>query len=261
MKIFVVDKYVIMTVCIALLASVFVVSLAGVNAVPTGAQNETSLPIYAVETEDKVVALTLNAAWNDTDIDQILETLRQNNIKCTFFAVGTWVEKYPEAVKKILADGHEMGNHSYNHAHYNTLDIEKMCADMDACDKLLKAHGADSKLFRAPYGEYNEKVVEACEKTGRYCIQWDVDSLDWKGLSETEMTERILQRIHNGSIILLHNGTEQTADALPGIIKEIRAAGYEFKTVGELIYKDNYRIDHAGRQWKKENQPDESSSR
>ena len=249
MKIFVVEKYVALTIGIALCIVVTLSVLSGAESVATIATAEKILPIYSVETSEKKVALTLNAAWNDSDIDKILEILRRKNIKCTFFAVGTWIEKYPDAMKKIVAENHEVGNHSYNHAHFDTLDAEKMRADMDKCDALLKQYGADSKLFRAPYGEYNDTLTKECEKTGRYCIQWDIDSLDWKGLSEAEMTKRIIPRLNNGSIILFHNGTETTADALEGIIEKIEAEGYTFCTVGELIYKENYKIDHRGRQY------------
>lgn len=250
MRFFVVDKYAVLTVCIALVAVFAVGILFMAETAPVLSQNEGELPIYSVETDEKVVALTLNAAWDAHDIDEILKTLQKAEIKCTFFAVGTWLEKYPEAAKKILKEGHELGSHSYNHAHYGKLSATEIQADMDKCDAILKALGSNCNLFRAPYGEYNETVVKTCNATGRMCIQWDVDSLDWKGLSEAEMTERILPRLQNGSIILFHSGTKTTKDALPGIIEKIKAEGYGIKPVGEIIYKEGYQINHEGRQIK-----------
>lgn len=250
MRFLILDKYAVLTACVALIAVLIVVFVSATETAPVLSENGENLPIYSVETDEKVVALTLNAAWDAHDIDEILNTLSAENVKCTFFAVGTWLEKYPEAAKKILAAGHELGSHSYDHAHFNKLSADEMRMDMEKCENILKALGSDCTLFRAPYGEYNETVVKTCRETNRFCIQWDVDSLDWKGLSQQEMTDRILPRLQNGSILLFHSGTEKTKDALPAIIRKIKEAGYSFKPVGELIYKEGYSINHEGRQMK-----------
>ncbi|MDD6307856.1 MAG: polysaccharide deacetylase family protein [Clostridia bacterium] len=253
MRIFVMHKSVVITACIALFLSVFVTVFFVAEDTPTAGEAGKDLPIYSVETEDRKVAVTFNCAWNDTDIDKILACLAERNVKCTFFAVGTWLEKYPEAAKKLVAAGHELASHSYNHAHYNQLSKEEMLADMEKCDALLADLGAAPGLFRAPYGEYNALLVQTCKESGRYTIQWDIDSLDWKGISPQEMENRILPRLRCGSIILFHNGTEQTADALPAILDRIISEGYACTTVGELIYREDYIINHEGRQNKIEN--------
>ncbi|MBQ7953634.1 MAG: deacetylase, partial [Clostridia bacterium] len=116
-------------------------------------------------------------------------------------------------------------------------------------DKKIKdITGQKEVLFRAPYGEYNDLLVKTCEDTGRFCIQWDVDSLDWKGITADMIVKRVTEKIKNGSIVLLHNGAENTAEALPQLLCELKNAGYEFVTVSDLIYKDNYYIDHTGMQ-------------
>ena len=98
------------------------------------------------------------------------------------------------------------------------------------------------ELFRAPFGDYDNEVIETAEKLGLYTIQWDVDSLDWKDLSASEITKRVVKRVKNGSIVLFHNQGLHTAEALPQIILELKQQGYEFVTIGELIYKDNYQM-------------------
>ncbi len=249
MKIFIVRKRVILSAFAALLALLLLIPLARTAAEPAASTAQDALPIYAVETPEKKVAVTFNAAWDDSDIDSILATLAAYDCKCTFFLVGTWAEKYPEAARKIKEAGHEIASHSYDHAHYAEIDSTEMQKDVEKADAVIEEiTGADVTLFRAPYGEYTSELVCFCRETERYCIQWDIDSLDWKGLTATEMETRIMPRIRNGSIILFHAGTEQTADALPTILEKIRAEGYAFSTVGDLIYKENYTVNHEGRQ-------------
>lgn len=208
-----------------------------------------ALPIYCVEKAEKEIAITFDSAWGNEDLDEILNVLKQYKCKATFFVVGDFIDRYPESVKAMADNGHEVANHSDNHAHYSKLSKEEMILDMDKCDeKIKKITGNDNNLFRPPYGEYNNLSVTTCEETGRYSIQWDVDSLDWKGLTPDEMEQRILKRVNNGSIILLHNGAKHTAKALPQILNSLKNQGYTFKTVSELIYKENYTIDHTGKQ-------------
>ena len=243
LKIFVLDKYRFSCILLALfsLALFLVASLS-----PTAEENKL-LPIYSVDTKDKVVSVTFDSAWTAEDIPLILETLQKHNCRATFFVVGSWAEKYPESVKLIFDSGHEVAGHSYNHAHYNSLTAEELKNDMDMCDKVIKnITGVTVPIFRAPYGEYNNTVVNTAMNSGRTLIQWDVDSLDWKDLNEEEMTKRILPKIKNGSIILFHNGTKYTASALDGILTKISNKGYSFKSAGDLIYKDNYETDHTG---------------
>ena len=249
MKIFVVDKNVVLTAVITILIAVMLIPISmTVQKTSSDASGE-NLPIYAVETDEKKVAVTFNAAWGDEDIDKILETLTAYNCKCTFFIVGTWAEKHPDKVRKIYEAGHEIASHSYDHAHYAKLSKAEMEADMEKANAAIKKiTGENCKVFRAPYGEYTAETVRACRERGTYCIQWDVDSLDYEGLSASEMEARIMPRLRNGSIILFHTGTEKTAEALPALLEEIRAEGYAFSTVGDMIYKENYTVNHEGRQ-------------
>ena len=211
--------------------------------------SERALPIYNVKTEENKVALTMNCAWLADDIDRILETLEKNEVKITFFIVGEWAEKYPEAVKKIYEAGHEIGTHSNTHPHVEQLSTEKNLEEIKlGVEKLQKITGEQTRLYRTPYGEYNDTVINTARENGYYTIQWNVDTLDYKGLTGDEMWGRIKEKLQKGSIILTHNGTEHTADSLDMLLKNIKTNGYQVTTVSDLIYKDNYIIDNNGTQ-------------
>lgn len=208
------------------------------------------LPIYCVDKgEEKVVSLTFDAAWDDTDTDILIGILQKYNVPATFFMVGSWVEKYPESVKKFHEAGHEIMNHSDTHPHIDQLSDEKIKAEIKNCnDKIENATGVRPILFRGPYGEYNNAVIKEAEAQGMFTLQWDVDSLDWKNLSPDEIVKRVTSRAKPGSIMLFHNGAKHTPEALPQVIERLQADGYRFVKASELIYKDNYTIDHSGKQ-------------
>lgn len=208
-----------------------------------------NLPIYNVQTEDNAVSLTMNCAWNADDIDSILDTLKKCNVKITFFIVGEWADKYPEAVKKISENGHEIGNHSNTHPHVNKLNIDKNCEEITKCSEKLKSiTGKEVNLYRCPYGEYNNTVINAANSLKYYSIQWSLDTLDYTGLTGNEMWNRLDGKLKKGDIILMHNGTKHTADSLELLIKNIQSKGFEIKKVSDIIYKDNYKINENGTQ-------------
>ena len=206
------------------------------NSISTSVATTESLPIYSIDTKEKNVALTINCAWNAEDIDLILETITKNEVKATFFMVGNWAVKFPEAVKKIQESGNEIANHSYSHPHVNNLSYEQNVEEITKCsDTINKITGNKTIYYRAPYGEYNDLVINAAKNSNHIVVQWDIDSQDYKGLTEEQMWERIEPNLKNGSIILMHNGTENTALALDGIIKNIKEKGYNLATLSELI--------------------------
>lgn len=162
------------------------------NTVETSTRESKLLPIYSVNTEENKVALTINCAWSAEDVDLILETLNNNQVKCTFFMVGEWVGKNQGAVKKIFNNGHEIANHSYSHPHVNNLSYEKNVEEINKCNNLIeKITGKRPTLYRGPYGEYNNTVIQAATDTNNKTIQWSIDSLDWQGLTGEQMWERI----------------------------------------------------------------------
>ena len=151
----------------------------------------------------------------------------------------------------ILSQGHDLGNHSQNHKNMSQLsDAEKESELMTVHNKVKELTGHDMFLFRPPYGDYDSKLIKVARKCGYYSIQWDVDSLDWKDYGVDSIIKTVTQHEHlgNGTIILCHNGAKYTAEALDTMITTLKDAGYSFVPLSELIYKDNYHMDHEGRQ-------------
>ena len=207
------------------------------------------LPIYCVQKDYKVVSLSFDAAWGNEDTEQLIEILGKYNVKATFFVVGEWVDKYPESVKALHDAGHEIMNHSADHAHFNSLSTDEIIADLNACnDKIEAITKVRPTLFRCPYGEYDDHVINATRSIGMEPIQWDVDSLDWKDLSAADITKRVTSKVQPGSIVLFHNAAKNTPAALSGIIEYLLQEGYTFVPVSEIILKGEYTIDHTGRQ-------------
>lgn len=209
------------------------------------------LPIYCVQTDKPQVALSFDAAWGNEDTAQIMDILAKHNIKVTFFMTGGWVESFPEDVKYIASQGHDLGNHSENHKNMSQLSDEEIRSELQKVhDKVKALTGQDMTLFRPPYGDYDDQVVTVSRDMGYYPVQWDVDSLDWKDYGTESIIKTVLNHKHlgNGSIILMHNGAKYTPAALDAVITGLQDAGYELVPIYQLIYRDNYHIDHEGRQ-------------
>lgn len=215
--------------------------------------NGKELPIYCVETAEPKIALSFDAAWGNEDTAQILEILKKHDVKVTFFMTGGWVKNYPDDVKAILAAGHDLGNHSENHKNMSQIsDEEKKTELMKVHEKVRELTGYEMSLFRPPYGDYDNAVVKVAKECGYHTIQWDVDSLDWKDYGVDSIIKTVTEHKHlgNGSIILCHNGAKYTAQALDTLITTLKEKGYTFVPISELIYKDNYHMNHEGRQIK-----------
>ena len=213
--------------------------------------NQKKLPIYSVETNEKKVAITFDAAWTNQDTQQLIDILKKHNAKATFFIVGDWAEKFPESVKAFHDAGHTIANHSDTHKAFSKCSRNEIKEEIENCNKKLEAiTGKKVTLIRAPSGDYTTQSLEVAKDMEMYTIQWDCDSLDYTKISVDEIVNRVVKGTKNGSIILFHNGVENTAPALDKILTELSKQGYSFVSVDDLIYKDNYTIDHTGRQYK-----------
>lgn len=212
------------------------------------------LPIYCVDTgDDKKIAISFDAAWGADDTEELLSILEENDVKTTFFMCGYWVEKYPDKVKLIHEAGHDLGNHSATHPHMAQLSKTQIAEELQKCrDEVKSLTGYEMDLFRPPFGEYTNSVIETAEENGYYTVQWDVDSLDWKEYGVEHEVNQVLNHKHlgNGSIILFHNDAEYTPDALDRIIKGLKEKGYEIVPISELIMRENFTMNHEGRQIK-----------
>ncbi|MBR5485558.1 MAG: polysaccharide deacetylase family protein [Oscillospiraceae bacterium] len=234
----------------ALIAAVgYLLGIGGVKAVQVFTPTRL-LPIYSVETSKKQIALGINCAWDNADISDMLKTLEGKQVKATFFVLGEWCDKYPESVVEIAKAGHEIGSHSNSHTSLDSLGAEAVKKEVTvSMDKIQKLTGQKAELLRPPSGAYSDTAIQIIYDMGYFPIQWDCDSIDWKGLTEDEIISRITQKAQNGSITLLHSGAKNTAKALPRLITELENNGFEIVTVGSMIYRDNFGVDVTGRQY------------
>lgn len=208
------------------------------------------LPIYRVRTDKKVLSISFDCAWGVDYTDKLLSVMQEEGVRCTFFTVEFWARKHPDYLKKISSFGHEIGTHSATHPYMSKLDKDGVNNELKTSINAIESvTGKKVELFRPPYGDYNDNLIETAKEAGLFTIQWDVDSLDWKNLSAKEIKNRVVSRVKSGSIVLFHNQGLHTAEALPEIIRELKNQGYQFVPISELIYKENYQIAHDGEQY------------
>ncbi|MBR0207276.1 MAG: polysaccharide deacetylase family protein [Oscillospiraceae bacterium] len=231
------------------LAAVLILWTVNSPAIVGASATERQLPVYCVQRDDKKLAISFDAAWGNEDTQTLIDILNLYGVRSTFFVVGDWAEKYPESVRALHDAGHEVMSHSAHHAHFSMMSAAEIAADLREANRRISAcTGVEPTLFRCPYGEYDDHVIQTVRSLGMTAIQWSVDSLDWKGISADEICERVLGRVEPGSIVLFHNAAEHTPEALPRILSELQKQGYTIVPVSELLLEGNTRIDHAGRQ-------------
>lgn len=209
------------------------------------------LPIYSVQTDEKKVAISFDAAWGADKTNQIMDICEQYGVNATFFLVGFWVEDYPDVAKSIADRGFEIGLHSSTHPDMCNLNTKQMSLELSKNQQIIQSVcGVQAKLFRPPYGSYNNDLLETCRQLGIITVQWSVDSLDWKGLSGGEIAGRVCERSRPGSIVLFHNNSDNIITGLKLVLEYYKNNNYKVVPVGELIYYNNYSINSQGVQCK-----------
>ncbi len=191
--------------------------------------------ITQVHVEDKVVALTFDDAPAPALTD-ILKVLSRRKVKATFFVIGAQAQRYPELLKSIVLQGHELGNHSFSHIFDDSKSLEKLIEDIQKCEKVVfKITGRIPLYFRPPGGFLNNLVKEACGRTGYSILMWSLDTRDW-ALSDCQeqITENLLTQLSPGDIVLLHV-VPQTASLLDEMIEAIQERGYQILPLGDLL--------------------------
>ncbi|GFN33458.1 polysaccharide deacetylase family sporulation protein PdaB [Paenibacillus xylaniclasticus] len=200
---------------------------------------QTPAAIYSIPTEKKVVALTFDISWGDKRAEPILEILKEKNVKnVTFFLSSPWSQSHPEIVKKIAAAGYEIGSHGHKHDNYSKYGDEEIRTQITTAHTILSSiTGKSPTLIRLPNGDFDKRVLRIAEELNYKVIQWDTDSQDWLNIGTAKIIDRVVNRAHPGDIILMHasDSVKQTHEALPVIIDQLRAKGYEFVTVTQLI--------------------------
>lgn len=203
--------------------------------------------IEAFETGRKVVALTFDGGASGDAVESILATLKADGVPATFFVTGDFARAYPHHVTAIAAAGHPVGNHSDSHPYFTQTTNEEIRAELAAADAAISAltGAGTAPLFRFPFGDRADLDIRVVNAAGYIPVRWTVDTLGWKGTSEGVTTalirERIIDRLRPGQIVLMHVGAHPDdhstldADALPGVIEDLRARGYSFTTVPDLL--------------------------
>lgn len=209
------------------------------------------IPIYKVATEEKKIALTFDAAWGADKTKSIVDILESYGYKGTFFLVGFWTQKFPDMVKYIDEHGFEIGTHSSTHPKMSTLSKDAIRNELSASSKLITdITGKAVKVFRPPFGDYSDPVIDTASELQLSTVQWSIDSLDWKELGKQPLIDRVIPKISAGDIILFHNNSKYILEALPAILDYIKEHNFQPVTVSDLIYTENYTIDSNGIQRK-----------
>ncbi len=242
-------KAIVVALTIALSFGVLSVGVKESGATEIFLKEKRKIPVYSVKCDQKKVAISFDAAYGADKTERIMEILKEHEVEATFFLVGFWVDKYPETTKLIDQNGFEIGTHSNEHLHMSKLSREDIRIDLEASlSKIESITGKRPTVFRAPYGEYDNKLIEEAQNLELTTVQWDVDSLDWKGIDESKIVSRVVSGVKEGSIVLFHNNSDHIVEALPTVIELLKERGYTFCKVGDLLHKGEYTIDNNGMQ-------------
>ncbi len=192
-------------------------------------------PIYRGNEQKPMVTFLVNVAWGNEFIPEMLKTLKKYGIHTTFFLDGSWVKNNPSLAVMIYEEGHEIGNHAYSHPNMSQLTIDRIDEEIVRTNEVIQATlDVVPKWFAPPSGDYNQTVVERAALYDMKTVLWTVDTVDWRKPHPDEMVERVLAKVDNGSMILMHP-TEPTAQALETLISGITNKGYRIGTVSELL--------------------------
>lgn len=185
----------------------------------------------------KMIALTYDAGSGADGAAMILDTLKKHGVTSTFFLTGKWVEAYPDLAKRIADEGHEIANHSYSHPDLTKLPADQVIKQIkDGEAAIKKATGRDTKLFREPYGAFDDTERRLVRQAGySYSIYWDVDTLDWQFPPLETLTKRITEKTQNGSIVLMHLNVPDSARASDAAIPVLREKGYQLVAISQLL--------------------------
>lgn len=198
--------------------------------------------IFRGSSAKKQIALTFDDAPDTLYTPQVLEILKKHNVKATFFVIGKLAEKHPEVVKRIVREGHVLGNHTYNHTQLKKLSMDKFIEDIEKSEAALSPlAGYTPRLIRPPYGAVTDDELAWLKEEGYLTVNWNVDPEDWRGVPGDQVLKRSLEAAKPGAIILMHCATgpdgslQGTIDALPELISSLRSKGYELVTLPQLL--------------------------
>ena len=240
-------------ICKNFITTITLVVIIAIFTLPINVLAKDNKPIHCVDREDKKISLTFDMNWAENDyLYEILDLLDENNVKATFFIMGKWVI-YPEGNREKLVEihkrGHEIGNHSYVHPDFKNIGKERIIEEVKKTEEIIeKEVGVKTNLFRFPSGSYSQESLSVIHGLQYKSIQWDVDSVDWKGESKEREYKKVIDNVKGGSILLYHNNGKYTVENLKEIIPKLKSEGYEFVKISDIIYENSYEIDDNGKQ-------------
>lgn len=194
--------------------------------------------VYIGDIDSKNIYITFDEGYENGYTNEILDVLKSKNVKAVFFITGDYLERSSELVRRMLEEGHEVGNHSMNHYSFATISGEKVEEEIRLLDEMLfEKFGRKTYFVRPPKGEFNETALSVIEAMGKKCMMWSFAYKDWiaeGGGGKKWAYDNIVNNFHNGEIILLHAVSPDNAAALSDVIDEARRLGYEFGDPGEF---------------------------
>ncbi|MBV7503721.1 polysaccharide deacetylase family protein [Bacillus sp. sid0103] len=192
-------------------------------------------PIYKGHPDKPMVSFIINVAWGNEYLSQMLATLKRHNISVSFFLEGNWVKKNPDLAKMIVSSGHEVGNHSYSHPDMKQLTAERAREQIVKTNEIIEAAtGEKCVWFAPPSGSYRDETVKVADELNMLTVMWTVDTVDWRKPSPDVLIARVMSKIDNGSMVLMHP-TESTAKSLDRLITQIKQKNLKIGTVSELM--------------------------
>jgi peptidoglycan-N-acetylmuramic acid deacetylase len=193
--------------------------------------------IFTGDESSKVIYFTFDEGYENGYTPVILDTLKEKNVKAAFFVTGSYIKQHPDYVKRMVREGHIVGNHTMTHPSLPTITNEKIKLELEGVDELMmKETGKKTKYLRPPKGDYTKRTLKSTKEMGYTTVFWSLAFRDWQPLpgGSTESYDTVMANIHPGAVVLLHAESKDDTEALPKMIDAIRAQGYEFKSLDSI---------------------------
>ncbi len=247
MKIYYFPKKNITIVAAALLVAITMLGWGMFKQQPAMTTSEPPEPIFQGNSGAKAVALTVNVDWGEEYIPEMLKQFKAADAQVTFFVTGRWAEKNPALLKQMAQAGHSIQNHGYRHLHFNSLSPEQGSAEIKKAEAIIKGiTGTRTRYFASPYGEFDANVIAAAAGIDYKLIMWSVDTVDWKRPLPETIVSRVMKKVHNDAIVLMHP-TEPTVKALPEMLKQLQTEKYKMLTIDKVVLDQPSKLDQGGK--------------
>jgi len=212
--------------------------------------NGREMPVCSVETEEKEMALTFETAWGEERTGEILDLLKKEGVRATFFVTESWMRNHPELIARMKEEGHDIGTLGVSHEDLSQKTGEEQRSELREAKKAAHEYGISMEFFRPPYGNYNDSLIRTAWEEGFYTVRWSVDSMDWKNYGPESLIQTVTKskEFGSGAIVRLNSEAEDTKGALKELIRMIQKKGYHLVPVSELIHRGKYHMDVNGRQ-------------